>query len=102
MFRGMSASEYSHKFHTRLELYTRLDLPTFNPVLSFTTEEIIEVIRGRYGLPLNPIYEHMGRTYCICCYPSDVRRQEESGASTEQKSGSGTWMRREPIRWSSG
>jgi len=28
-------------------------LPTFNPVLSFTTEEIVEVIRGRYGLPLN-------------------------------------------------
>jgi 3'-phosphoadenosine 5'-phosphosulfate sulfotransferase (PAPS reductase)/FAD synthetase len=78
MFRGMSGSEYSHKFHTRLELYKRLDLPTFNPVLSFTTEEIIEVIRGRYGLPLNPIYEHMGRTYCICCYTSDARRQEYS------------------------
>ena len=75
MFRGMSGSEYSHKFHTRLELYKRLGLPTFNPVLSFTKDEIIEVVRTRYGLPLNPIYEHMGRTYCICCYTSDARRQ---------------------------
>jgi hypothetical protein len=57
---------------------SRLDLPTFNSMLSFTREEIIEVIRGRYGLPLNPIYEHMGRTYCICCYTSDARRQEYS------------------------
>ena len=78
MFRGMSGSEYSHKFHTRLELYKRLDLPTFNPILSFTKDEIIEVIRTRYNLPLNPIYEHMGRTYCICCYTSDARRQQYS------------------------
>lgn len=48
MFRGMSGSEYSHKFHTRLELYGRLDLPTFNPVLSFTKDEIIEVVKSRY------------------------------------------------------
>jgi 3'-phosphoadenosine 5'-phosphosulfate sulfotransferase (PAPS reductase)/FAD synthetase len=75
MFRGMSGSEYSHKFHTKLELYRRLDLPTFNPVLSFTKDEIIEVVKSRYGLPLNPIYQHMDRTYCICCYTSDARRQ---------------------------
>jgi 3'-phosphoadenosine 5'-phosphosulfate sulfotransferase (PAPS reductase)/FAD synthetase len=79
MFRGMSGSEYSHKFHARLECYRRLDLPTFNPVLSFTKEEIIEVIKTRYGLPLNPIYQHMDRTYCICCYTSDAKRQEYSG-----------------------
>jgi len=78
MFRGMSGSEYSRKFHSRLELYGRLDLPTFNPVLSFTKDEIIEVCKSRYGLPMNPIYEHMSRTYCICCYTSDVRRQEYS------------------------
>jgi 3'-phosphoadenosine 5'-phosphosulfate sulfotransferase (PAPS reductase)/FAD synthetase len=78
MFRGMSGSEYSHKFHTRLELYDRLDLPTFNPILSFTKDEIIEVAKSRYGLPMNPIYEHMDRTYCICCYTSDARRQEYS------------------------
>jgi len=78
MFRGMSGSEYSHKFHTRLELYKRLDLPTFNPILSFTKDEIIEIIKTRYGLPLNPIYQHMDRTYCICCYTSDTRRQEYS------------------------
>lgn len=75
MFRGMSSSEYNHKLHAGLELYERLDLPTFNPVLDFSTDEILEVIRSRYGLPLNPIYEHMDRTYCICCYTSDARRQ---------------------------
>jgi 3'-phosphoadenosine 5'-phosphosulfate sulfotransferase (PAPS reductase)/FAD synthetase len=78
MFRGMSGSEYSHKFHTRLELYKRLDLPTFNPILSFTKEETIEIVKSRYGLPLNPIYQYMDRTYCICCYTSDVRRQQYS------------------------
>jgi len=78
MFRGMSGSEHSHKLHTRLELYRRLDLPTFNPVLSFTKEEIIEVVKSYYGLPLNPIYQHMDRTYCICCYTSDARRQDYS------------------------
>jgi len=78
MFRGMSGSEYSHKFHTTVELYRRLDLPTFNPILHFKKEEILEVLRSRYGLPLNPIYRHMDRTYCICCYTSDSRRQEYS------------------------
>lgn len=78
MFRGMSGTEYSHKWHSRLELYGRLDLPTFNPLLGFSKEEILEVLRVRYGLPLNPIYEHMDRTYCIVCYTSDARRQEYS------------------------
>jgi len=75
MFRGMSGSEYSHKFHSGLELYKRLDLPCFNPMLDFTTEEIIEVIKKRYGLPLNPIYKHMSRTYCICCYTCSMHSQ---------------------------
>jgi len=78
MFRGMSGSEYGHKFHTALELYRRLDLPCFNPLLGFSKEEILEVIQTRYGLPLNPIYQHMDRTYCICCYTSDGRRQAHS------------------------
>ena len=78
MFRGMSGSEYSRKFHTGIELYRRLDLPCLDPMLGFTREDIIEVIRKRYGLPLNPIYEHMDRTYCICCYKSDRRRQAYS------------------------
>ena len=78
MFRGMSGSEYSHKYHTALELYRRLDLPCFNPLLGFSKEEILEVIQTRYGLPLNPIYQHMDRTYCICCYTSDARRQAYS------------------------
>jgi len=47
--------------------------------LEFTKEEIINVIKDRYGLPLNPIYKHMERTYCICCYTSDRRRQTYSG-----------------------
>lgn len=78
MFRGMSGSEYSHKYHTKLELYRRLDLPCFNPLLQFSKEEILEVIKSRYGLPLNPIYQHMDRTYCICCYTSDTKRQAYS------------------------
>lgn len=78
MFRGMSGSEYSHVYHAQLELYRRLDLPCFNPLLQFTKEEILEVIISRYGLPLNPIYEHMDRTYCICCYTSDAKRQAYS------------------------
>jgi len=78
MFRGMSGSEYSHKWHSKFEFYKRLDLPTFNPLLEFTKDELLEVIRSRYGLPLNPIYEHMDRTYCICCYTSDARRQSYS------------------------
>jgi len=84
MFRGMSGSEYSRKFHAGLELYTRLDLPCFNPILNFTKEEIIEVVKDRYGLPLNPIYDHMDRTYCICCYTSDMRRQAYSGKHYSQ------------------
>ena len=79
MFRGMSGSEYSHRLHSTVELYRRLDLPAVNPLLDFTREEIIEVITDRYGLSLNPIYEHMDRTYCICCYTSDERRQAYSG-----------------------
>lgn len=78
MFRGMSGSEYSQRFHTGLELYDQLDLPTFNPLLNYTKDEILELISKRYGLPLNPIYEHMDRTYCICCYTSDRRRQAYS------------------------
>ena len=78
MFRGMSGSEYSHKYHTALELYRRLDLPCFNPLLGFSREDILDVIQTRYGLPLNPIYQHMDRTYCICCYTSDARRQAYS------------------------
>ena len=78
MFRGMSGSEYSRKFHRGVELYKRLDLPCFNPMLNFTKQEIIEVVMERYGLPLNPIYKHMDRTYCICCYTSDRRRQAYS------------------------
>jgi len=78
MFRGMSSSEYSHKFHSGLELYSRLDLPCFNPLLDFKKEEIIEIIKERYGLSLNPIYQHMDRTYCICCYAPDKRRQAYS------------------------
>ena len=76
MFRGMSGSEYSRKFHSSLELYERLDLPCVNPLLGFTTEEILQTIKDRYGLPLNPIYQHMKRTYCICCYTADQRRQK--------------------------
>ena len=79
MFRGMSGSEFSHKWHSRVELYGRLDLPTINPLLDFTKDEILTVIKDRYGLPLNPIYQHMDRTYCICCYTSDLRRQAYSG-----------------------
>ena len=78
MFRGMSGAEYSHKWHARFERYGRLNLPTVNPILHFCKEEILTVLRERYGLPLNPIYEHMDRTYCICCYTSDERRQRYS------------------------
>jgi len=78
MFRGMSGSEYSRKYHANLELYNRLDLPCFNPLLQFTKDEIIKIIKERYGLPLNPIYKHMDRSYCICCYTSDSRRQSYS------------------------
>lgn len=78
MFRGMSGSEYSHKWHSSLELYQSLDLPCFNFLLEFSTEEILEVLSLRYALPLNPIYEHMDRTYCIVCYTSDARSRAYS------------------------
>jgi 3'-phosphoadenosine 5'-phosphosulfate sulfotransferase (PAPS reductase)/FAD synthetase len=78
MFRGISRSEYSHKWHSTLELYRTLNIPCFNPMLEFTKEDIIELLRSRYGLQLNPIYEYMNRTYCICCYTSDERRQAYS------------------------
>jgi len=78
MFRGMSGTEYSHKFHTVIEKYDRLNLPTMNPILNFRKEEILSVLKERYQLPLNPIYEHMDRTYCICCYTSDEKRQKYS------------------------
>lgn len=78
MFRGMSGSEYSHSLHRRLELYKHLNMPCFNPVLAFTKEEIVEISTKRYGLPLNPIYAHMNRSYCICCYTSDAKRQAYS------------------------
>ena len=78
MFRGMSGSDYSRKFHASFEIYERLDLPCFNPLLDFNKDEIIEVIKARYGLPLNPIYEHMNRTYCICCYTLRAKSQEYS------------------------
>ena len=79
MFRGMSGAEYSNKFHATLEFYKRLNLPTMNPLLHFQKDEIYTVIKERYHLPLNPIYKHMDRTYCICCYTSDNKRQEYSG-----------------------
>ena len=75
MFRGISGSEYSRGLHSSFEIYERLDLPCFNPLLMFTREEIIEVITRRYGLPLNPIYAHLDRTYCICCYTVEARNQ---------------------------
>ena len=78
MFRGMSGGEFSHKWHSKIEVYDRLNLPTMNPILGFNVEEILEVLRERYRIPLNPIYEHMNRTYCICCYTSDQKRQAYS------------------------
>lgn len=78
MFRGMSGSEYCHGLHAGVELYRRLNLPCINPMLSYSREEILEILRSRYGLLLNPIYEHMKRSYCICCYTSDAQRQSYS------------------------
>lgn len=75
MFRGVSGSEWSRKYHAPLEVYQRLDLPTVNPILLFETDEIITVLRQRYGLPLNPLYDKVSRTYCICCYAPDRQRQ---------------------------
>ena len=62
MFRGMSGSEYSKKYHKEREVHDRLQLPTVNPMLEYTTEEILRIIRERYRLPLNPIYDHLPRT----------------------------------------
>lgn len=78
MFRGMSGSEVSHKWHSKLELYSRLNLPCFNPLLNYIKEEIFQIIKFRYNLPLNPIYNYMDRSYCICCYTSDKKRQNYS------------------------
>jgi len=78
MFRGMSGSEYSRKWHSEIELYRRLDILCINPLLGFTKDEILEILQSRYKLPLNPIYEHMDRTYCICCHTSDSQRQAYS------------------------
>ncbi len=75
MFRGISGSEWSRKYHAPLEIYRRLDLPTVNPMLRFTKDEILTVLSQRYGLPLNPLYENVSRTYCICCYAPDRQRQ---------------------------
>ncbi len=70
MFRGISGSEYSKKFHRELEVYKPLQLPTINPMLNFSKEEILRIIQERYNLPFNPLYENLSRTYCICCYTS--------------------------------
>lgn len=79
MFRGISGGEYSKKFHHEREIYERLKLPTINPMLNFSSEEIIKIITERYKIPLNPIYEHLPRTYCICCYTSaDPKRANYS------------------------
>ena len=78
MFRGMSGSEYSRKFHAPLEVYRTLDLPCFNPLLGYTRDEILRLLKARYHLELNPLYDHMDRTYCICCYTCDQRRQTHS------------------------
>jgi 3'-phosphoadenosine 5'-phosphosulfate sulfotransferase (PAPS reductase)/FAD synthetase len=55
MFRGMTGSEYGKKYHAEFETYRRLDLPCFNPMLGFTRDEVLQIIRERYGLPLNPL-----------------------------------------------
>lgn len=78
MFRGMSGSEYSRGLHAPFEIYQRLNMPCFNPLLNFSRNEIIEIVTRRYGLPLNPIYEHMDRTYCICCYTPEAKSQAYS------------------------
>lgn len=74
MFRGISGSEYSHKFHQKIEIYDRLELPCVNPVIEFTREEILTLIHSRYTLPINPIYKYMDRTYCICCYTTTDKK----------------------------
>ena len=78
MFRGITGSEWSRKYHAPLEVYRRLDLPTVNPMLRFTTDEVLTLLRERYALPLNPLYANVSRTYCICCYAPDRQRQEHA------------------------
>jgi 3'-phosphoadenosine 5'-phosphosulfate sulfotransferase (PAPS reductase)/FAD synthetase len=78
MFRGMTGSEHHHYMHRPFEIYGKLGLPTINPMLDFTKSEILQIINQRYGLPLNPIYQYMDRTYCICCYTQDAKRQAYS------------------------
>ena len=75
MFRGITGGEFSHAFHSYLELNKNLDIPSFYPMLNYSKAEIFELIEKRYGIPLNPIYRHMDRTYCMCCYTSDEKRQ---------------------------
>ena len=75
MFRGITGGEYSHAFHCYLELNKNLDIPTFYPMLNYSKEDIFDLLNKRYGIPLNPIYRHMDRTYCLCCYTSDKKRQ---------------------------
>ena len=77
MFRGMSGSEHSHSC-----------ILAWNSTGGLTYPRPIRYCRlprgdyrsgkSHYGLPLNPIYQHMDRTYCICCYTSDARRQSYS------------------------
>ena len=78
MFRGISGSDYGRNYHAPFEIYARLNLPCFNPLLDFNKDEILEILRKRYALPLNPIYEHLERTYCICCYTRKARSQTYS------------------------
>ena len=78
MFRGISGSEWSRRYHAGLELYAHLDLPCVNPLLGLSKQDMLEVVSKRYGLPLNPVCAHLSRTYCICCYAPDSRRQAYS------------------------
>jgi 3'-phosphoadenosine 5'-phosphosulfate sulfotransferase (PAPS reductase)/FAD synthetase len=75
MFRGISGSDYGRNYHAPFEINARLNLPCFNPLLDFDKDEILEILKKRYALPLNPIYEHLERTYCICCYTKEARSQ---------------------------
>jgi len=79
MFRGISGSECSRKYHSPLELYEGMGLPCFNPLLGFSKQEIFTLIRSRYGLPLNPAYQHLDRTGCICCYTPNAATRNYSG-----------------------
>ncbi len=59
----------------RVTSHNSLNMPCFNPMLEFTKDDILTLIKSRYGLSLNPVYKHMDRTYCLCCYTSDSKRQ---------------------------